>query len=68
MPNPEFTSAFGRTGDMAAPAAGLAPVENDPEAEIRPSAPLTRRDDFARKAMLPTRSIRALSCCAQNGG
>ena len=26
-----FTSAFGGTADMARPAAGLAPVENDPK-------------------------------------
>ncbi len=29
-----FTSAFGGTADMAAPAAGLAPVENDPKADV----------------------------------
>jgi hypothetical protein len=28
---PDFISAFGSTADMARPAAGLVPVENDPE-------------------------------------
>src|SRR5665647_816701 len=46
----------------------IAPPAPTARLVIHSSASSIRGDGFARKAMLSTRSIRALSCCAQNGG